>query len=73
MSTPQLPQPQRIPRKGPNPLLFAGIVVLGTLSFFALADNRTGKTVSKSKQFASPLTPPMDAEKVEQMARRRVE
>jgi hypothetical protein len=60
-------------RRGPNPFLILGIVVVGTIAFFSLAEKRKHETRDRPRAFPSPLTPPIDAEKVERPPRRVVE
>ncbi|WRT66347.1 uncharacterized protein IL334_003302 [Kwoniella shivajii] len=78
MAAPQTPLPPRPPaRKGPNPFLILGMVVLSSASFFILAEKRhneqqtSGQT--RRKEMANPLLPSRQAESVELPPRRKVE
>ena len=59
------PAPARPPRKGPSPVLLGGLALLGSVTFFLLAQSRHNDPRQKRKDYPSPLLPSRDGEKVE--------
>lgn len=61
MSTPPITPPTRPPRRGPSPILFLGVILASTASFYYLLnrkqdDIRTGKQKVR-RQMENPLVP----------------
>ncbi|KAK8864383.1 hypothetical protein IAR55_001631 [Kwoniella newhampshirensis] len=79
MTTPPSTQPLSTgprppPRKGPNPFLLLGLVVLSSVAFLSVTDKRqSAQTGPRRREFDNPLLPSIKAEKVEIPKRRHVE
>ncbi|WWC70260.1 uncharacterized protein I206_104210 [Kwoniella pini CBS 10737] len=75
MSSPLPPRPPS--RKGPNPFLLLGLVVVSSASFFILAEKRHNDQQNsgraRRKEMANPLLPSREAELVDLPPRRKVE
>ncbi|WWC61832.1 uncharacterized protein I303_104417 [Kwoniella dejecticola CBS 10117] len=75
MSSPLPPRPPA--RKGPNPFLLLGLVVVSSASFFILAEKRHNDQQTsgqaRRREMANPLLPSRDAESVDLPPRRKVE
>lgn len=70
--------PPRAPRKGPNPFLIMGLVVLSSLAFFSVNEKRQSEFSAKGQKPVQRTTSPWmrsgtEGEKIDLPSRRSVE
>ncbi|WWD17319.1 hypothetical protein CI109_101759 [Kwoniella shandongensis] len=66
--------PRPPPRKGPNPLLLLGLMVVSSIAFLSITEKRqTAQARPTKREFDNPLLPSMKSEKVDIPKRRHVE